>query len=184
VEISLSTNTPIKLGAELLDGSLDFYLAPCNDGNNTPQELGAESVHWDPKPILVYHPGDTPAPIDYKVPEPVPVDVEDPEVIPPEDPKPYICEYPSCEAEIPEAEGVRLEDGETILCADHAEIVEAEVPVPHEDPAESVIEELPQAPAIDDWTLRGARIQYYRDNPGVYETPTPEQLQPYLEGAA
>lgn len=149
VEISLSTNMPIKLGAELLDGSLDFYLAPCNDGNNTPQELGAEAVHWDPKPILVYHPGDTPAPVDYKVPEPVPVDAVD-------------VEDPG------------------------AEDIPAEVPVedPIEIPLETVIEELPQAPAIDPWTLREARVKYYRDNPGVYETPAPEQLIPYLEGAA
>lgn len=190
VEISVSNNTPIKISAELTKGVLDFYAAPClNRDGSSLGNLGAESVTWDPKPILVYQKGDTPAieALAIKVPELAP----------------HLCEYPGCAAEIPEAEGVRLEDGETILCAEHAEIVEAEIPIPPEDPEpvpvdvedpgadelpaeapqKTVIEELPQAP-IDDWTLHSARIQYYRNNPGVYEAPTPEQLQPYLEGVA
>lgn len=56
------------------------------------------------------------------------------------------------------------------------EIPEPEVPA--EDPPEEPVIEVPAE--VDPWTLREARIRYYLDNPGVVETPTSEQLQPYL----
>lgn len=41
-------------------------------------------------------------------------------------------------------------------------------------------EEVPKPEEVDPWILRAARVKYYMDNPGVYETPTPEQLRPYF----
>ena len=157
VDVSINTDAPIRLIPDLPCGRITVYLAPCKEyGSPTDVTLGFESVTWIPRPTLVYHVGDIPAP---PAPEPIPevppepFEPEVPQAIPHEDPEP----------EIPGAEEIP-----------------AEVPVPHEDPAETVIEELPQAPAIDPWILHAARVKYYRDNPGIYEAPTPEQLQNYL----
>jgi len=172
VEVSINTDAPIRLSPDLPCGRIAVYLAPCREYGSTPTDvtLGFESVTWIPRPTLVYHKGDIPAP---HAPEPAPevppepFELEVPRAIPHEDPEP----------EIPEPAPVDVEDP-------GAEEIPAEVPVPHEDPAETVIEELPQAPVIDPWILHEARVKYYRDNPGVYEAPALEQLQPYLEGAA
>jgi hypothetical protein len=59
VEISISNDLPIKVGAELRDVNLTFYLAPCQGAGHA-EGLGAEAVKWIPRPILVYHPEDTP----------------------------------------------------------------------------------------------------------------------------
>lgn len=153
VEIFIGNKMPIKISTELPKGHLDFYAAPClNKDGSSMGILGAESVTWDPKPILVYQKGDVPA-------------IEAPAII-------ELTPIP----QVPEATPIlaspvvhRVGSSSSRGC--EPEAVEPDV-------------EDPEAPAIDDWTLRGARIQYYLDNPGVYETPTSEQLQPYLEGAA
>ncbi len=59
--------------------------------------------------------------------------------------------------------------------------------VPHEDAAEIPIlyeetepEKAIEPEEIDAWTLREARVMFYLDNPGHYDTPTTEQLKQYL----